>query len=119
MALERVIHRRTDLGILRSQRGTTNEVARVVRLSISGNPSPQKRKHLKRSMLAMYGRATEFDDGIAQELIRREIEFARPVVTHVSPGGSSGLQPIRSHDLLGRAMLDDEMVANGIEFIRI
>jgi len=70
-------------------------------------------------MLAMYGRAAKFDDGIAQGLIRREIELARAVVTQVSRGGNSGLQPIRPHDLMGSAILDDEVVANGIEFVGI
>ena len=49
----------------------------------------------------------------------REIELARAVVTQVSRGGSSGLQAIRPHDLMRPAMLDDEVVANGIEFIGI
>lgn len=70
-------------------------------------------------MLAMNGRATKFDDRSAQGLIRCEIELARAVVTQVARGGSSGLQAIRSNNLVGRAMFDDEVVANGIEFIGI
>jgi hypothetical protein len=70
-------------------------------------------------MLAMYGRAAKFDDKTAQGFIRREIKLARAVITQVSRRGSSGLQAIRPHNLMRRAMLDDEVVANGIEFIGI
>src|SRR6266850_8479203 len=119
MALERVIHCGTNSRILRRQRGAANEVARLALLCIGGDPSPEKRKHLKRAMLAVYGSAAKFDDGISQGLVRREIELARAVVTQVCRGGSSSLQAIRPHELMGPGVLDDEVVANGIKFIGV
>ena len=70
-------------------------------------------------MLAVYGRAAKFDDGTAQGLVRTEIELSRAVVTQVSRGGSSGLQAIRAHNLMGPGVFDDKVVANSIEFIRV
>ena len=62
---------------------------------------------------------TQFKEGIPNRLIGREIEFPLAVITEVGRRDSAGLQPIRSNDCSGVAVLYDQVVAYGVESIRI
>ena len=70
-------------------------------------------------MLAMDTGAAEFNDFIAHRLEWSEIKFLRGVVTEVFGGIATGLQTVSADNLLRGQMLDNQMIANGVERIGV
>src|SRR5271155_1323256 len=60
-------------------------------------------------------RASEFNHLRAQRLENFKFNFQRAVVTKIFSGVRASLQTVSADDLLRRQMLDDKMVAHGVE----
>src|SRR6266542_2842379 len=67
----------------------------------------------------MHAGASEFDQLGADWLERTEVEFLLTVVAAIYSRGGAGLQPIRANDLAAGQMLNEQVVADFVERIRI
>src|SRR6266581_693822 len=67
----------------------------------------------------MHAGASEFNQLGADRLERTEVEFLLTVVAAIYSRGVAGLQPIRANDLASGQMLNEQVVADFVERIRI
>jgi len=66
-------------------------------------------------VLAVNAGASQLDDFGAMRFERLEIEFLGTVIAQFGGGIHAGLQTVCPDNLTGRQMLDEEMIAHGVE----
>src|SRR6185369_3634902 len=68
-------------------------------------------------MTSMHTRAANFDDLVAEGFEGTKIKFLRGIIAAISCGADAGLQAVGADDFLREHMLDDQVIANGVERI--
>ena len=61
--------------------------------------------------------SAQLNNLVSQRFVRRKVEFARAVVPGMCRSCGSSLQTIGADNLFGRRMLDDQVIADGVEFM--
>ena len=87
-------------------------VSRVI-----GDAFPEQAKNDEVAMLRMNTRSSQFNHLRAKRLENLKLELLRAVVAAIRRRVMPGLQSVCADDIGGGQMLDDEMIANGIERI--
>lgn len=107
------------LGILGSQGTASNQKPSAALSHIQRYTAPQKLQHIERSMVGMHASATQFDDLRPQPFVRRKIKLPLTIIPDVCAGTLACLQTVCSYDIAGRNVLNNQVIADGIERISI
>jgi len=111
------IRGRTDRRILRRDGTAAHQITSASRFGIISNAFPQQSQHDEIPVLAMDARAAQLDYFRAQRLEDRKLKLLGAVITQMRCCIAAGLQTIRADNLTGGQMLDQEVIANGVEGI--
>ena len=70
-------------------------------------------------MIAMNTGSAQLNNLVSQRFVGCKVEFARAVVSGICRSCGSSLQTIGADNLFGRRVLDDQVIADGVEFIGV
>src|SRR5258708_5891444 len=113
------IGRRAHCRLLRGDGTATAEVASAALARIVGDSLPEQAENDEIAMLLVHTGASEFNQLRADRLERTEVELLLAVVATIRRRSAASLQTIRANDLAGGQMLDDQVIANFIEWIGV
>ena len=106
-------HRR----VLRRDGTASEKIAPAVLSRVIGDAFPQQAKDDEVAMLRMDTRTPQLNHFRAQRLEDLELELLRAVITQMRRRIVAGLQSVCADDIGGGQMFNDEMIANGVEWI--
>jgi hypothetical protein len=111
-------HRRTEGGILGSERTASDKISRSVFEGIIYDALPKEADDGKSAVILVNAGAPKFDQRLADGFVRCKIEFASAIeAAIVSRGHVTGLHAVGSEHFSGGFVRDDEVFADAIELI--
>src|SRR5262245_26819022 len=108
-----------DRRILRRDGTATEEIASAVLLGVISDALPEQAEDNEVTVLSMDARSPQFDHFRAQRLEYVELKLLGRVITQLLRRVGSGLQSVRANKLARSQVLNDKMIANGVERIFI